>query len=62
MTDFRESENERPQDKIARKIKYWLARYRQRKLLLQLDEHALKDIGISRADAVFEGEKPFWKE
>ncbi|MBK8534137.1 MAG: DUF1127 domain-containing protein [Candidatus Competibacteraceae bacterium] len=35
--------------------------YRQRRALLALDAAMLKDIGISRADAVAEGSKPFWR-
>lgn len=32
----------------------------QRRQLLELDAHMLKDIGISRADAVREAKRPFW--
>jgi uncharacterized protein YjiS (DUF1127 family) len=39
----------------------WHTLARQRRMLLKLDNNALKDIGISRADAVREGEKPFWR-
>lgn len=35
--------------------------YRQRRDLLALDDAMLKDIGISRADALQEGNKPFWR-
>ena len=35
--------------------------YRQRRALLALDERMLKDIGISRADAIREGGTPFWR-
>ncbi|GGO80835.1 hypothetical protein GCM10011348_18430 [Marinobacterium nitratireducens] len=38
-----------------------LARRRSRLDLLTLDDHMLKDIGISRADAIREGDKPFWR-
>lgn len=38
----------------------WIERHRQRNALLGLNDSLLKDIGISRADAVHEGEKPFW--
>jgi len=37
------------------------ARQRQRKALLELDERMLKDIGISREQAIREAKKPFWK-
>jgi uncharacterized protein YjiS (DUF1127 family) len=39
----------------------WKERNRQRRALLALSDTMLKDIGISRADALQEGEKPFWK-
>lgn len=39
----------------------WHSRAQQRRMLLKLDNNALKDIGISRADAVHEGDKPFWR-
>ncbi|MCP5159182.1 MAG: DUF1127 domain-containing protein [Gammaproteobacteria bacterium] len=35
--------------------------YHQRRALLALDEAMLKDIGISRTDALQEGSKPFWR-
>jgi uncharacterized protein YjiS (DUF1127 family) len=38
----------------------WIERHRQRNALLELNDSMLKDIGISRADAVNEGSKPFW--
>lgn len=39
----------------------WNDRRRQRRELLELDEHLLKDIGITRVDAEWEGRKPFWR-
>ncbi|MBK8971213.1 MAG: DUF1127 domain-containing protein [Hahellaceae bacterium] len=46
-----------------RKAWCWLAiarqRYRTRQQLAQLDDRALQDIGLSRADACQEAEKPF---
>lgn len=38
----------------------WIERHRQRNALLGLNDSMLKDIGISRADAMREGSKPFW--
>jgi uncharacterized protein YjiS (DUF1127 family) len=35
-------------------------RRQQRQDLLELDDHLLKDIGLSRAAARKEAEKPFW--
>lgn len=42
-------------------ILLWIHRYRQRKLLSDLEDHILKDIGVSRVDALQESSKPFWK-
>lgn len=39
----------------------WGERRRQRRALLELGDHLLKDIGIGRADAWAEGSKPFWR-
>lgn len=39
----------------------WYVAYRQRRALLRLDDTMLKDIGISRVDALQEGSKPFWR-
>ena len=38
----------------------WCERARQRRDLLGLNDRELHDIGLSRADAVGEGDKPFW--
>lgn len=43
------------------RLREWYEVYRQRRELLGLDEAMLKDIGISRADALREGGKPFWQ-
>ncbi|WP_370278182.1 DUF1127 domain-containing protein [Pontibacterium sp.] len=40
----------------------WYARYRQRRQLLALDDQMLKDIGLTRATALHEGKKPFWRQ
>ena len=39
----------------------WIERTRQRKALAGLDDHQLRDIGITRLDAMRECEKPFWR-
>jgi uncharacterized protein YjiS (DUF1127 family) len=36
-------------------------RARQRQALRALDDRLLKDIGVSRADAEREANKPFWR-
>lgn len=39
----------------------WHERSRQRAMLARLDEHLLRDIGLSRADVEEELRKPFWR-
>lgn len=38
----------------------WGERLKQRAALAEMDERMLKDIGLSRADALVEADKPFW--
>jgi len=40
----------------------WLERAHQRRQLLDLDDRLLKDIGISRTDALAAGARPFWHD
>jgi len=39
----------------------WQDRARQRHNLLEMDDHLLRDIGLSRADLENEAAKPFWR-
>ena len=39
----------------------WRERAQMRRQLLMLDDRLLKDIGISRLEAMHEAEKPFWR-
>ena len=39
----------------------WAERRRTRLELRQLDDHMLRDIGITRVDADVEAHKPFWQ-
>jgi uncharacterized protein YjiS (DUF1127 family) len=48
--------------RLLSRWRLYLLRHRTRKALLQLDEARLTDIGLTRAQAVREGCKPFWKE
>ncbi len=42
-------------------IQRWIERTRQRRALGGLDEAMLRDIGITRLEALRECEKPFWR-
>lgn len=44
-----------------RHIAIELDKIRQRKILLQLDDRLLKDIGLTREQAELEGGKAFWE-
>lgn len=46
---------------IADTVATWNERRRQRLALESLPDHLLSDIGVSRADADHEAEKPFWR-
>jgi uncharacterized protein YjiS (DUF1127 family) len=39
----------------------WIERARQRSALAGLDDHQLRDIGITRVNAARECQKPFWR-
>lgn len=45
---------------LATLLLAWQDRVQQRHRLAELDDAMLKDIGLSRADAVRETTKPFW--
>ena len=42
-------------------VQLWRSRAAERRLLTMLSERDLKDIGVSRAEAQVEAEKPFWR-
>ena len=42
-------------------IARWLETARQRRTLAALDDHVLRDIGITRVEAEREAERPFWQ-
>lgn len=48
--------------RAATLLREWRRRQRDREALAALDERALRDIGLSRADAEFIVNKPFWRE
>ena len=45
----------------AAALKKWNNRSQQRRALENLPDYMLKDIGISRMDALREADKPFWR-
>ncbi|WP_235961927.1 DUF1127 domain-containing protein [Falsiroseomonas selenitidurans] len=46
---------------LFRLLRAWAERSAQRRLLDQLSEAELKDMGITRYDAAWEARKPFWR-
>ncbi|MCB1909994.1 MAG: DUF1127 domain-containing protein [Rhodocyclaceae bacterium] len=42
-------------------LRLWARRREGRRELRELDEPLLRDLGISRGQADFEGSKPFWR-
>ena len=42
-------------------LREWWLRARTRRELAQLDERALRDIGLDRGQALYEANKPFWQ-
>jgi uncharacterized protein YjiS (DUF1127 family) len=47
---------------IMASFREWSRRGRERAQLARLDDRMLQDIGLTRADAEFLINKPFWKE
>lgn len=47
--------------RFARVTRDWTTRRRTRQQLSDLDEHMLKDIGITQAQAAKEARRPFWQ-
>jgi uncharacterized protein YjiS (DUF1127 family) len=47
--------------RLWRLVRLWYERDRQRNALAKLDDRMLRDIGITRVDAMRECRKPFWR-
>lgn len=45
----------------ARLVRLWADRAQGRRALRHLDDHLLKDIGLTRGQALREAGKPFWE-
>ena len=47
--------------RVLERLLLWQERAAQRQALASLDDHLLKDMGITRAEALYEADKPFWR-
>jgi uncharacterized protein YjiS (DUF1127 family) len=47
--------------RVLEVLRTWSERARQRRELMSLDDNLLRDIGISRAEAMGEAAKAFWR-
>ena len=43
------------------RVERWFERMRERRMLAELTDRDLRDIGLSRYDAMHEWRKPFWQ-
>ena len=50
-----------PRAGIAALVREWLRRSRTRSEITELDDHLLRDIGLTRFDAAVESRKLFWQ-
>jgi uncharacterized protein YjiS (DUF1127 family) len=48
-------------DHVVANLREWRRRSRERAELAALDDRTLKDIGLTRSDAEFLSNKPFWR-
>jgi uncharacterized protein YjiS (DUF1127 family) len=49
-------------NRVFATLREWRRRMRDRARLAELDERMLRDIGITRTDAAFLINKPFWRK
>ncbi|MBC9251287.1 hypothetical protein A9179_13510 [Pseudomonas alcaligenes] len=47
---------------LWRQLKRWWQLAQERRMLAQLDDAALKDMGLNRGDVLRETERPFWDD
>jgi len=50
-----------PASAILERIALWHQRATSRQALLELDDRSLRDIGLDRASAHYQGSLPFWR-
>jgi uncharacterized protein YjiS (DUF1127 family) len=48
--------------RLREAVRLWRRRSWERNALLQLDSRDLHDLGLSRAAAIYEANKPFWRD
>ncbi len=48
-------------DAVAARLRSWRERARARRELRELDDAILRDLGLPRAQARFDADKPFWR-
>jgi uncharacterized protein YjiS (DUF1127 family) len=56
---------ERPASHLRRALAVfhiWRQRLRDRRALMLMDERSLRDLGLTRYDALYEARKPFWRK
>jgi len=46
---------------VLARLAAWAQRHRQRRALARLDPDLLRDVGLTRTDALRESGKPFWR-
>ena len=61
-TGFHRSTRESARVRVLATFNTWRQRARERAELAGLNDRVLADIGLSRAEAQFLANKPFWKE
>ncbi|BAQ43794.1 MULTISPECIES: DUF1127 domain-containing protein [Methylobacterium] len=47
---------------LIERLELWADRRRERRALIACPDGLLKDVGLSRADAMREADKPFWRD
>ena len=50
-----------PLERLLATVTAWQQRYELRRRLLEMEDRLLDDIGMSRAQARLEADKPFWR-
>jgi uncharacterized protein YjiS (DUF1127 family) len=56
---------ERPTSYLRRALAVfgvWQQRLRDRRALALMDDRSLRDLGLTRYDALYEASKPFWRK